>query len=161
MCNLHFPVPSMNRLNQTEPATFSILPSWAFFRDSVFLYLIDKHFNWLHTSFHLNYIYIFGEKVQKFLRCDVSLFRNCMFLLLNWEISGNIKGPLRTKKHINFVLFSSFNCFCNFFWFCFVYCHQHSYNEYYLICHSKYFFLHFATFYDNNFLYSTILSAGD
>jgi hypothetical protein len=33
---LHFPVPSMNRLNQTEPATFSILPCWAFFRDSVF-----------------------------------------------------------------------------------------------------------------------------
>jgi hypothetical protein len=28
----------MNRLNQTEPATFSILPCWAFFRDSVFLY---------------------------------------------------------------------------------------------------------------------------
>jgi hypothetical protein len=36
--NLHFPVPSMNRLNQTEPATFSILPCWAFFRDSVFIY---------------------------------------------------------------------------------------------------------------------------
>jgi hypothetical protein len=26
----------MNRLNQTEPATFSILPRWAFFRDSYF-----------------------------------------------------------------------------------------------------------------------------
>jgi hypothetical protein len=39
--NLHFPVPSMNRLNQTEPATFSILLCWAFFRDSVFLYLVD------------------------------------------------------------------------------------------------------------------------
>jgi hypothetical protein len=26
------------RLNQTEPATFSILPCWAFFRDSVFIY---------------------------------------------------------------------------------------------------------------------------
>jgi hypothetical protein len=35
---LHFPVPSMNRLNQTEPSTFSILLCWAFFRDSVFLY---------------------------------------------------------------------------------------------------------------------------
>jgi hypothetical protein len=33
--NLHFPVPSMNRLNQTEPATFSLLSCWAFFRDSV------------------------------------------------------------------------------------------------------------------------------
>jgi predicted PP-loop superfamily ATPase len=29
----------MNRLNQTEPTTFSILLCWAFFRDSVFLYL--------------------------------------------------------------------------------------------------------------------------
>jgi hypothetical protein len=28
----------MNRLNQTEPATFSILSCWAFFRDSVFIY---------------------------------------------------------------------------------------------------------------------------
>jgi hypothetical protein len=28
----------MNRLNQTEPATFSILPRCAFFRDSVFIY---------------------------------------------------------------------------------------------------------------------------
>jgi hypothetical protein len=26
----------MNRLNQTEPATFSILPCWAFFNDSIF-----------------------------------------------------------------------------------------------------------------------------
>jgi hypothetical protein len=29
--NLHIPVPSMNRLNQTEPATFLISPCWAFF----------------------------------------------------------------------------------------------------------------------------------
>jgi hypothetical protein len=38
MCygSLHFTVPSMNRLNQTEPATFSILPCWAFFGDSYF-----------------------------------------------------------------------------------------------------------------------------
>jgi hypothetical protein len=26
--SLHLTVPSMNRLNQTEPATFSILPCW-------------------------------------------------------------------------------------------------------------------------------------
>jgi hypothetical protein len=37
---LYFPIPSMNRLNQTEPATFSILLCWTFFRDSVFLYFI-------------------------------------------------------------------------------------------------------------------------
>jgi hypothetical protein len=30
----------MNRLNQTEPATFSILSCWTFFMDSVFLYFI-------------------------------------------------------------------------------------------------------------------------
>jgi hypothetical protein len=34
--NLHFPVPSMNRLNQTESATFSILSCRTFFSDSVF-----------------------------------------------------------------------------------------------------------------------------
>jgi hypothetical protein len=33
----------MNRLNQTEPATFSILPCWAFFRDSVFIYYYFIH----------------------------------------------------------------------------------------------------------------------
>jgi hypothetical protein len=32
----------MNRLNQTEPATFSILPCWAFFRDSVFYLFFEK-----------------------------------------------------------------------------------------------------------------------
>jgi hypothetical protein len=37
---LHFPVPYMNRLNQTEPATFSFLPCWAFFRDSVSIYFV-------------------------------------------------------------------------------------------------------------------------
>jgi hypothetical protein len=36
--SLHLTVPSMNRLNQTEPATFSIMPFWAFLRDSYFLY---------------------------------------------------------------------------------------------------------------------------
>jgi hypothetical protein len=34
--SLHLTVPSMNRLNKTEPATFSILPCLAFFRDSYF-----------------------------------------------------------------------------------------------------------------------------
>jgi hypothetical protein len=38
--SLHLTVPSMNRFNQTEPATFSVLPSWAFFRNSYFLYFI-------------------------------------------------------------------------------------------------------------------------
>jgi hypothetical protein len=36
--NLHLPVLPMNRLNQTEPAKFSILACWTFFRDSVFLF---------------------------------------------------------------------------------------------------------------------------
>jgi hypothetical protein len=40
--NLHFPVPSMNRLNQTGPATFSILLCWTFFRNSTFLYLTGE-----------------------------------------------------------------------------------------------------------------------
>jgi hypothetical protein len=39
----NFPVPFMSRLNQTEPTTVSILPSWAFFRDSVFSIL------WSHS----------------------------------------------------------------------------------------------------------------
>jgi hypothetical protein len=39
---LHFPVPSMNRLNQPELEHFTILPCWAFFRDSVFLYCVTR-----------------------------------------------------------------------------------------------------------------------
>ena len=34
--SLHFTLPSMNRLNQTEPATFAILLFWAFYRGSFF-----------------------------------------------------------------------------------------------------------------------------
>jgi hypothetical protein len=36
---------NMNRLNQTEPATFSILPCWAFFRDSVFIYFMKIRYS--------------------------------------------------------------------------------------------------------------------
>jgi hypothetical protein len=34
-----FPLPSMNRLNQTDPATFSVLPFCVFFGDSVFIFI--------------------------------------------------------------------------------------------------------------------------
>jgi hypothetical protein len=37
--SLNLTVQFMNRLNQTEPATFSILACWGFFRDSNFFYL--------------------------------------------------------------------------------------------------------------------------
>jgi hypothetical protein len=40
--SLHLTVPSMNRLNQTEPATFSILSFWAFFRDFCLLYFFEN-----------------------------------------------------------------------------------------------------------------------
>jgi hypothetical protein len=38
--SLQLTISSMNRLNETEPATFSILTCWAFFRDSYFLYFV-------------------------------------------------------------------------------------------------------------------------
>jgi hypothetical protein len=38
--SLHLTVPPMNRLNQSELATVSVLPCWAFFRDSYLLYYI-------------------------------------------------------------------------------------------------------------------------
>jgi hypothetical protein len=40
---LRLAVPSVNRLDQTEPATFSIIPCWAFFGDSCFLYFTKIH----------------------------------------------------------------------------------------------------------------------
>jgi hypothetical protein len=54
--NLHFSIPSMNRLNQTEPATFSILSCWAFFRDSVFLYFVNHNILIMCSSYFLNII---------------------------------------------------------------------------------------------------------
>jgi hypothetical protein len=53
--NLHFSVPSMNRLNHTKPATFSILPCWAFFRDSVYFYfqMLGSHWPCMSNSFVL------------------------------------------------------------------------------------------------------------
>jgi hypothetical protein len=46
--SLHLPVPSMNKFNHTEPATFSILPRWAVFRDSYFI-LLYTIFNMMHV----------------------------------------------------------------------------------------------------------------
>jgi hypothetical protein len=47
--NLHLPVPSMNRLNQIDPGTFSILLFWTFIRDSFFPYCIFKR-SWMVSS---------------------------------------------------------------------------------------------------------------
>jgi hypothetical protein len=41
----------MNRLNQTEPATFSILSCWAVFRDSVFSISVPEHTRTLNKIF--------------------------------------------------------------------------------------------------------------
>jgi hypothetical protein len=41
--SLHFTLPSMNRLNQTKPVTFSILSCLAFLRDSLFHYNLSPH----------------------------------------------------------------------------------------------------------------------
>ena len=40
--SMHFPLPSMDRLNQIESATFVILLFWAFFRGSIFLYFLTS-----------------------------------------------------------------------------------------------------------------------
>jgi hypothetical protein len=42
--NFHFPLLSVNRLNQTETATFSILSGWAFF-GSLYFSLSNRHFS--------------------------------------------------------------------------------------------------------------------
>jgi hypothetical protein len=70
--NLHFPVPSMNRLNQTEPATFSILPCWAFFRGSIFIYFV------INASDGFSHILL--------LYCiDISSSSNYLNCSLRWE----------------------------------------------------------------------------
>ena len=47
--SFHLPLLSMNRLNQTEPATFSILSFWDFFKGS-----IVSVFCLINTSFGIN-----------------------------------------------------------------------------------------------------------
>jgi hypothetical protein len=47
--SLHLTVPSMNRFNQTEPATFSDLSCWAIFRDSYFSILCFLFLNYATT----------------------------------------------------------------------------------------------------------------
>jgi hypothetical protein len=61
--SLHLTVPSMNRLNQTEPATFSTMPCLAFFRDSYFLQFTNICFN------HSTYVKIECLKLYAFLIC--------------------------------------------------------------------------------------------
>jgi hypothetical protein len=50
--SLHLTVPFMNRLNQTEFTTFSILPCWTFFRDSYFLYCLTLMFMYYADIFY-------------------------------------------------------------------------------------------------------------
>jgi hypothetical protein len=73
--SLHLTVPSLNRLNQTEPATFSILPRWAFFRDSYFLYFTD-HMHWHHFAFRHFKLYTLPDT-----KCD-----NLFVILKFWLI---------------------------------------------------------------------------
>jgi hypothetical protein len=47
---VYLTVLSMNSLNQTEPATFSILQFWTFFRDSYFLYFIEPVHGYRHGT---------------------------------------------------------------------------------------------------------------
>jgi hypothetical protein len=52
--NLHFPVPSMKRLNQTEPATFSIVSCWLSLGILIFYIL---HW-WLWMTCWFNYVLV-------------------------------------------------------------------------------------------------------
>jgi hypothetical protein len=62
--SLHFSVPYMNRLNQTEPATFSIVLCWTFFRDSYFSLYIFYRYG----------LFILNQKQQK-TRCRCNIFK--------------------------------------------------------------------------------------
>ena len=53
--SLHFPLSSMNRLNQTEPATYAILLFWAFgFLRTFILYFVSKPSNMIYMRFYYN-----------------------------------------------------------------------------------------------------------
>jgi hypothetical protein len=48
--SLQLPLPSINRLNQTKPATFLGPPCWIFFKDSVFLTFVCMHVSGTSSS---------------------------------------------------------------------------------------------------------------
>jgi hypothetical protein len=54
---LHLTVPSMNRHNQTQPSTFSILPVWTFFRDSYIFYF------WLSNRANSRYLCLICKQI--------------------------------------------------------------------------------------------------
>ena len=113
--SLHFPLPSMNRLYQTEPATFAILLFWAFFRGSFFLYFSWQHiipiddpcYDQCYTkvckiSLALNQSSIFAyENIYDVNHCwcysiqtktvvsDTSLFWKCMYIIFLSALSCN------------------------------------------------------------------------
>jgi hypothetical protein len=87
--NLHFLLPSMNRLDQTEPATFSILLFYAFFKNFVFLYFILQQCIYLLYKEHIDQV----EPIH-FLLVDMWYFE-----------------AIHTYKWINNVIFPSF-LFC-------------------------------------------------
>jgi hypothetical protein len=55
--NLKLQLPTMIRLNQTDPAKFSILACWAFVRDSVFLYFIKLQY-YIQINVYRRHIFV-------------------------------------------------------------------------------------------------------
>jgi hypothetical protein len=76
--SLHLTVQSMNRLNQTESATFSILPCWAFLRDSYFLYFYESARSILLDNIITNEDYKNNSHFSCiFAKCKINTFTTC------------------------------------------------------------------------------------
>jgi hypothetical protein len=107
---LQFQVLSMNRFNQTEPATFSNFSCWGFFRDSVLLFLLYKSDELTKTQKHCNFInkcltsVIIGDVMYKTkaVRSNTTATaraRNNVhicFIFVGWHIVINVSTVIQT-----------------------------------------------------------------
>jgi hypothetical protein len=81
--SLHLTVPFVNRLNQTKPATLSILQCWAFFRDSYFSlfhaiwFNVHPYLKELQSIYFLSSLLTSGFSILKGITTVKGLFKMC------------------------------------------------------------------------------------
>jgi hypothetical protein len=93
-CILHLTVPSMNRFNQTEPATFSILPCWAFFRGSHFLYFKEQPKRRIkQTSFDLTCLSTYVPTFSLIIMKKMKTIHRC--------VHTKLKRKLKPKENVD------------------------------------------------------------
>jgi hypothetical protein len=161
--NLHFPVTSINRLNQTESATFSILLYWAFFRDSVFLYFILQSKIYLRRLKVTKYIYHTKQHQQRI--CIHSTLWNKIIIILVRTGHYHI-GFIHAITMLMYRLYILWNVALQKFWYylsysffnCYTFSHLYLFQNIHIPDMSYFFYIvHNSTHYTNTLKWRSIL----